>query len=154
MKITKFCHFIFQPSDYGTMSQSCQSVPPLNLDEEYYDADDLNQEMSLRGIGIGVARFSDITIDERKDRIRNMVNEIYNSVPLSEGNHTRRSLNQNLKRFASVDNDIDRYITKLTMPLKDRTIVWVLQFHEIIVHKHDMLTFLEFMFLFFHPIVL
>merc|ERR1712073_104115 len=35
-----------QPSDYGTMSQSCQSVPPLNLDEEYYDADDLNQEMS------------------------------------------------------------------------------------------------------------
>ena len=110
VKITKFCHFIFQPSDYGTMSQSCQSVPPLNLDEEYYDADDLNQEMSLRGIGIGVARFSDITIDERKDRIRNMVNEIYNSVPLSEGNHTRRSLNQNLKRFASVDNDIDRYI--------------------------------------------
>ena len=108
-EITKFFqNLIFQPSDYGTMSQSCQSVPPLNLDEEYYDADDLNQEMSLRGIGIGVARFSDITIDERKDRIRNMVNEIYNSVPLSEGNHTRRSLHQNLKRFASVDNDIDR----------------------------------------------
>ena len=145
VKITKFCHFIFQPSDYGTMSQSCQSVPPLNLDEEYYDADDLNQEMSLRGIGIGVARFSDITIDERKDRIRNMVNEIYNSVPLSEGNHTRRSLNQNLKRFASVDNDIDRYIT---MPLKDRTIVWVLQFHEIIVHKHRCLLFRIYVFFF------
>ena len=47
------------------MSQSCQSVPPLNLDEEYYDADDLNQEMSLRGIGIGVARFSDITIGKK-----------------------------------------------------------------------------------------
>lgn len=110
-----------QPSDYGTMSQSCQSVPPLNLDEEYYDADDLNQEMSLRGIGIGVARFSDITIDERKDRIRNMVNEIYNSVPLSEGNHTRRSLNQNLKRFASVDNDIDSVMTAASTMRPSRT---------------------------------
>jgi len=110
-----------QPSDYGTMSQSCQSVPPLNLDEEYYDADDLNQEMSLRGIGIGVARFSDITIDERKDRIRNMVNEIYNSVPLSEGNHTRRSLNQNLKRFASVDNDIDSVMTAASTIRPSRT---------------------------------
>jgi len=110
-----------QPSDYGTMSQSCQSVPPLNLDEEYYDADDLNQEMSLRGIGIGVARFSDITIDERKDRIRNMVNEIYNSVPLSEGNHTRRSLHQNLKRFASVDNDIDSVMTATSTMRPSRT---------------------------------
>jgi len=110
-----------QPSDYGTMSQSCQSVPPLNLDEEYYDADDINQEMSLRGIGIGVARFSDITIDERKDRIRNMVNEIYNSVPLSEGNHTRRSLNQNLKRFASVDNDIDSVMTAASTMRPSRT---------------------------------
>jgi len=110
-----------QPSDYGTMSQSCQSVPPLNLDEEYYDADDLNQEMSLRGIGIGVARFSDITIDERKDRIRNMVNEIYNSVPLSEGNHTRRSLNQNLKRFASVDNDIDSVMKAASTMRPSRT---------------------------------
>jgi len=110
-----------QPSDYGTMSQSCQSVPPLNLDEEYYDADDLNQEMPLRGIGIGVARFSDITIDERKDRIRNMVNEIYNSVPLSEGNHTRRSLNQNLKRFASVDNDIDSVMTAASTMRPSRT---------------------------------
>ena len=97
------------------MSQSCQSVPPLNLDEEYYDEDDYNQEMSLKGIGIGISRFSDITIDERKDRIRNLVNEIYATVPLSEGNHTRRSLHQNLKRFASVDSDIDSVVTASTM---------------------------------------
>ena len=96
------------------MSQSCQSVPPLNLDEYDYE-DDLNQEMSLKGIGIGVPRFSDITIDERKDRIRNLVNEIYSMKPISEGNHTRRSLNQNLRRYASVDSDISSVVTASTM---------------------------------------
>jgi hypothetical protein len=50
-----------------------------------------------------------------------MVNEIYNSVPLSEGNHTRRSLQQNLKRFASVDNDIDSVMTAASTMRPSRT---------------------------------
>ena len=52
------------------MSQSCTSVPPLNLDDindEIYE-DDPRGDVSLGYLGIG-SRFSDISIEERKDRI-------------------------------------------------------------------------------------
>ena len=96
------------------MSQSCHSiVPPLNLEEvEDYDAEEAAKEVSLGYVGLG-HRFSDITIDERKDRIRNLINEIYASVPLNSGNPTRKSLNQSIRRYASVDqvSDVDSVIT-------------------------------------------
>jgi len=102
-----------QASDYGTMSQSCHSiVPPLNL-EEVEDYDEVAKEVSLGYVGLGIHRFSDITIDERKDRIQNLINEIYTSVPLNSGNPTRKSLNQSIRRYASVDqvSDVDSVIT-------------------------------------------
>ncbi len=113
--------FTFQPSDYGSMSQSCQSVvPPLNLDYEEDDCDvnshmledELRRDVSLGYLGIG-SRFSEISIEERKDRIKNLVSEIYNTCPLSEGNPTRRSLNQSIKRYASMDqvSDVESVIT-------------------------------------------
>ena len=104
---------LFQASDYGTMSQSCHSiVPPLNL-EEVEDYDEVAKEVSLGYVGLGIHRFSDITIDERKDRIQNLINEIYTSVPLNSGNPTRKSLNQSIRRYASVDqvSDVDSVIT-------------------------------------------
>ena len=95
------------------MSQSCHSiVPPLNLEGvEDYD-EEAGKEVSLGYVGLG-HRFSDITIGERKDRIRNLINEIYSSVPLNSGNPTRKSLNQSIRRYASVDqvSDVDSVIT-------------------------------------------
>jgi len=102
-----------QASDYGTMSQSCHSiVPPLNL-EEVEDYDEVAKEVSLGYVGLGMHRFSEITIDERKDRIQNLINEIYASVPLNTGNSSRKSLNQSIRRYASVDqvSDVDSVIT-------------------------------------------
>ena len=95
------------------MSQSCHSiVPPLNL-EEVEDYDEAGKEISLGYLGNGIHRFSDITIDERKDRIQNLINEIYASVPLNTGNASRKSLNQSIRRYASVDqvDDVDSVIT-------------------------------------------
>ena len=91
------------------MSQSCHSIPPLHgLDDDYNDLD----EVSLGFVGHGIHRFGEITIEERKNRIFNLVNEIYNTVPMSEGHSTRRSLNQTLRRYASVDgSDVDSVIT-------------------------------------------
>ena len=108
-----FYDTFLQASDYGTMSQSCHSiVPPLNL-EEVEDYDEVAKEVSLGYVGLGIHRFSDITIDERKDRIQNLINEIYTSVPLNSGNPTRKSLNQSIRRYASVDqvSDVDSVIT-------------------------------------------
>ena len=92
------------------MSQSCNSIPPLNgLDDDY---NDLDIEVSLGFVGHGVQRFGEITIAERKNRIFNLVNEIYNTVPMSEGQTSRRSLNQTLRRYASVDgSDVDSVVT-------------------------------------------
>merc|ERR1719273_2383119 len=103
-----------QASDYGTMSQSCTSVPPLNLDDindEIY-VDDPRGDVSLGYLGIG-SRFSDISIEERKDRIKNLISEIYNTCPLSSGNPTRKSLHHSIKRYASMDqvSDVDSVIT-------------------------------------------
>ena len=117
--------FIFQASDYGTMSQSCTSVPsavpPLNLDDdindmEMYDTDDPRRDVSLGYLGIG-SRFSDISIGERKDRINNLISEIYCAAPLSSGNSSRKSLHQSIKRYASVDqvSDVDSVITGTTV---------------------------------------
>ena len=95
------------------MSQSCHSiVPPLNL-EEVEDYDEVAKEVSLGYVGLGMHRFSEITIDERKDRIQNLINEIYASVPLNTGNSSRKSLNQSIRRYASVDqvSDVDSVIT-------------------------------------------
>lgn len=102
-----------QASDYGTMSQSCQSIPPLNLEDHDYDEDDLGGDISIGYASSGVSRFSDVTIDERKSRIINLIAEIYTSVPLAQGNPTRKSLNQTLRRYASVDqvSDVDSVIT-------------------------------------------
>ena len=101
------------------MSQSCQSVsvPPLNLDEDELDFEDLRRDVSLGYLGIG-SRFSDITIDERKDRIKNLVDEIYNTCPLNVGNPTRKSLNQSIKRYASMDqvSDVESVITVQQRP--------------------------------------
>ena len=116
---------IFQASDYGTMSQSCTSVPsavpPLNLDNdinhmEMYDTDDPRRDVSLGYLGIG-SRFSDISIGERKDRINNLISEIYCAAPLSSGNSSRKSLHQSIKRYASVDqvSDVDSVITGTTV---------------------------------------
>ncbi len=105
------------------MSQSAQSIPPLNFDEaDGYDQhefdDDLGREMSLEfgTLGTGVSRFSEVTIEERKHRIANLVSEIYNTVPLNQGlaGSTRKSLTQTLKRYASVDagmSDVTSVIT-------------------------------------------
>ena len=115
---------IFQASDYGTMSQSCTSVPsavpPLNLDDindmEIYDTDDPRRDVSLGYLGIG-SRFTDISIGERKDRINNLISEIYCAAPLSSGNSSRKSLHQSIKRYASVDqvSDVDSVITGTTV---------------------------------------
>jgi len=122
-----------QASDYGTMSQSCTSVPsavpPLNLDDdindmEIYDTDDPRRDVSLGYLGIG-ARFSDISIGERKDRINNLISEIYCAAPLSSGNSSRKSLHQSIKRYASVDqvSDVDSVITGTTVvrPLRSES---------------------------------
>ena len=113
MKINRFSNF--QASDYGTMSQSCTSVPPLNLDDindDIYEVDDPRRDVSLEYLGVG-SRFSDISIEERKDRIKNLISEIYNTCPLSAGNPTRKSLHQSIKRYASVDqvSNVDSAIT-------------------------------------------
>ena len=107
------------------MSQSCTSVPsavpPLNLDDdindmEIYDTDDPRRDVSLGYLGIG-SRFSDISIGERKDRINNLISEIYCAAPLSSGNSSRKSLHQSIKRYASVDqvSDVDSVITGTTV---------------------------------------
>ena len=107
------------------MSQSCTSVPsavpPLNLDDdindmEMYDTDDPRRDVSLGYLGIG-SRFSDISIGERKDRINNLISEIYCAAPLSSGNSSRKSLHQSIKRYASVDqvSDVDSVITGTTV---------------------------------------
>lgn len=109
-----------QASDYGTMSQSCQSIPPLNLEDEEEMEDDLGRDdVSIPfELMSGQTRFSDVTLEERKDRIANLVAEIYNTVPLSQGNPTRKSLQQTLKRFASVDqvSNVDSVISGAARP--------------------------------------
>lgn len=101
-------------------AQSSVAIPPLNLEEseefEFQNCgdeeDDLRREVSLGYLGIG-SRFSDISIDDRRDRIKNLINEIYNTCPLNQGNPTRRSLNQSIKRYASMDtvSDVESVIT-------------------------------------------
>ena len=102
------------------MSQSCTSVPPLNLDDindEIYE-DDPRGDVSLGYLGIG-SRFSDISIEERKDRIKNLISEIYNTCPLSSGNPTRKSLHHSIKRYASMDqvSDVDSVITAVSFSI-------------------------------------
>ena len=96
-------------------------MPPLNLDDvindmEIYDTDDPRRDVSLGYLGIG-SRFSDISIGERKDRINNLISEIYCAAPLSSGNSSRKSLHQSIKRYASVDqvSDVDSVITGTTV---------------------------------------
>ena len=71
-------YFVLQASDYGTMSQSCQSVvPPLNFegyDMEEYEAGSAGYDLAFNGLG---SRFSEITVEERKERIENLINEIF-----------------------------------------------------------------------------
>ena len=104
------------------MSQSCQSlVPPLHFEDEDFDdplennynmigsasEQDLRGDISLnRYLDIG-SRFSDISIEERKDRINILIHEIYGTNPMSRSNSTRRSLNQKIKKYASMDQVSD-----------------------------------------------
>ena len=48
-------------------------------------------------------RFSEVSIDERKRRISNIISEIYSVVPLCKENVTQKTLQKNLRRVASCD---------------------------------------------------
>ena len=109
-------------SDYGTMSQSFASmVPPLNLKDQAEVADvednDFDDDVSIPFGGTAGkivtradSRFSDISIADRKDRILNMIAEIYSTAPISNGSYqpgAGRGLNDCLKKYASVDQVSD-----------------------------------------------
>lgn len=49
------------------------------------------------------SRFSEVTVDERKRRIQYLISEIYSVTPLCKENVTRKTLEKNLRRFASCE---------------------------------------------------
>ena len=48
-------------------------------------------------------RFSEVTIDERKCRIQSLISDIYSVTPLCKENLTQKTIEKNLRRFASCD---------------------------------------------------
>ena len=62
-----------------------------------------------------MSRFSEITIEERKDRISAMITEIYTTVPMSRAHYGQggRSLHDSMKKYASMDHvsDVGSIIT-------------------------------------------
>ena len=62
-----------------------------------------------------ISRFSEITIEERRDRISAMITEIYTTVPMSRAHYGQggRSLHDSMKKYASMDHvsDVGSIIT-------------------------------------------
>merc|ERR1712223_1282203 len=73
------------------------------------------QSHSAKSGNSSISRFSEITIEERKDRISAMITEIYNSVPMSRAHYGQggRSLHDSMKKYASMDHvsDVGSIIT-------------------------------------------
>ena len=58
---------------------------------------------------ISFSRFSEISVQERKERIASMVLEIYQTVPMSRAHYGNgeRSLQDSMKKYASMDHVSD-----------------------------------------------
>ena len=65
---------------------------------------------------ISFSRFSEITVEERKDRISAMISEIYTTVPMSRAHYGQggRSLHDSMKKYASMDHVSDVGSTIMT----------------------------------------
>lgn len=118
------------------------NIPPLSLgsggEENHYTGDEEDncdeEDMSIpfggtaagsaeyRGhsaksghTSISFSRFSEISIEDRKERISAMVTEIYSTVPMSRAHYGQggRSLHDSMKKYASMDHvsDVGSVIT-------------------------------------------
>ena len=70
---------------------------------------------------ISFSRFSEISVDERKERIASMVAEIYATVPMSRAAWGQgRSLQDSMKKYASMDHvsDVGSTITAAAIPAR------------------------------------
>ena len=71
---------------------------------------------------ISFSRFSEISIDERKERISAMVTEIISTVPMSRAHYGQggRSLQDSMKKYASMDHvsDVGSVITASALPAR------------------------------------
>ena len=71
---------------------------------------------------ISFSRFSEISIEERKERIMAMVTEIYSTVPMSRAHYGQggRSLQDSMKKYASMDHvsDVGSVITASALPAR------------------------------------
>ena len=71
---------------------------------------------------ISFSRFSEISIEERKERIMAMVTEIYTTVPMSRAHYGQggRSLQDSMKKYASMDHvsDVGSVITASALPAR------------------------------------
>ena len=65
---------------------------------------------------ISFSRFSEITVEERKDRISAMISEIYTTIPMSRAHYGQggRSLHDSMKKYASMDHVSDVGSTIMT----------------------------------------
>ena len=69
-----------------------------------------------------LSRFSEISIEERKERITAMVSEIYQTIPMSRAHYGQggRSFQDSMKKYASMDHvsDVGSTITAAAIPAR------------------------------------
>ena len=70
------------------------------------DFDNVDDDIHVAMASPAGTRFSEVTIDERKRRINNLVAEIYSVTPLCKENVTHKTVERNLRRVASCEQVI------------------------------------------------
>ena len=90
-----------------------------------------------------ISRFSEITIEERKDRISAMITEIYTTVPMSRAHYGQggRSLNDSMKKYASMDHvsDVGSIITTGASAIPARYVIIKMSYIVTLMTENDII---------------
>ena len=90
-----------------------------------------------------ISRFSEITIEERRDRISAMITEIYTTVPMSRAHYGQggRSLHDSMKKYASMDHvsDVGSIITTGASAIPARFVVIKMNYIVTLMTENDII---------------